>query len=313
MTFLGWKIVLIPPYLFVIGLGLALTGLANREKAYLPISVNRLSLAIFSNGFQFLFYKLKDGLILGRIIGQLVSNFSFYSTFIRQLRRYLRYVKPTQIRKAFFRYIDFFRYETPLNIARGFANELPTFLLAYLFGMHEVGVYLLAVRILAGPLGILEQSLNIIFYQRFSSIHRSGEELYPYVKKGYLYLLKLAIVPVTLLLIFSPKLFETIFGPQWLSAGQVSQILIPWLLLSFLNTPITALVPVLNKQRQLLFLEAGKVTLVVGLSFAAKAMFNGYMGALAGMSLAYTVYHVFLLCYYLHISKNSHLKAVYAN
>ena len=52
-----------------------------------------------------------------------------------------------------------------------------------------------------------------------------------------------------LLLLFAPSLFALIFGNEWRHAGEIAQILSPWLLLNFICSPVAAIAIVLNRQQ----------------------------------------------------------------
>ena len=81
-------------------------------------------------------------------------------------------------------------------------------------------------------------------------MYNEGQELSTLVIKMYKRLLILGAPFFLILFLISPQLFTFVFGDKWLEAGQIAQILVPWLFLNFLVTPVSCLPLIVNKQKQ---------------------------------------------------------------
>ena len=137
------------------------------------------------------------------------------------------------------------------------------------------------------------------------------QDFYPFVKKTYLNLLKIAIIPHIVLLFLAPLLFKIVFGANWINSGHMTQLMIPTLLLSFLNSPMTVLSPILNKQKTLLCFELIQLALVSSLMAGSAFWFHNELITIAAMSFGMTAYHLFLMGYLIRISKNVDYEDVY--
>jgi len=79
----------------------------------------------------------------------------------------------------------------------------------------------------------------------------------------------IVIIPSIFLFIFSPFLFEFVFGNEWRAAGEYLRYLIPWLAAMFVVSPTTWIFSIVNKQETVLAFE---VTLLL---FRVLAIFAG--------------------------------------
>jgi len=244
-------------------------------------------------------------LIFGQIIGQFVSLFTIlldYKKYIRDL------LKSVSLKKIFFvakKYKDIPVFNSTLDVMNSISNQLPIFLITKYFGLVNTSYYGLSHRIVASPMGVISEAFGQVFYQRASEIKNANENLYQFVKKTYLSLFKIAVIPFLIVLIFAPLIFKIVFGSSYENAGKLTQILIPWLFVMFLNSPITFLITVLNKQRQkiiydfLLLLFRG-ASLVFGYLF-----FNNLYATIALFSLVGFLFNCFLVYYFLKLSRKN--------
>ena len=58
-----------------------------------------------------------------------------------------------------------------------------------------------------------------------------------------------------ILYIVIPGLFAFVFGEEWRVAGEYSRILIPYLFMNFLISPISSIPIILNKQKEIFFIS----------------------------------------------------------
>ena len=153
-------------------------------------------------------------------------------------------------------------------------------------------------------MGLISQSVGQIFFKTASDIVNQKKQLFTFVKKTYINLLKIAVLPVIIIFV-STYFFDIFFGSTWSKAGYYTRIMLPWLLIAFLNGPISWLIIVLNKQK---FISLLDFILLVFRYFAIflsyKLMFNDttaiFMYALVGF-----LFGIFMFFYLISISKSN--------
>lgn len=209
------------------------------------------------------------GLIPGMMLGYLLQNFFLIKVSLKTSKNLL---KEVSIKRMFFlakKYKDIPIFNTIINLTNNLSNELPVFLITKYFGLANSGIYGLAIKFCKAPVGIFQQSISQVFYNKASKVYNSDGNLYDLVLKTTKHLVPLSFLIFTPLLVVSFYL-DTLFGAEWENVGLYSRILIPWLFVAFLSNPITSLIIVLNKQKTIVVFDA------LLLTFRFLALFLGY-------------------------------------
>ena len=217
---------------------------------------------------------LVAGQLMGQILGLLILLVSFHKDFgdavgnCGALRQIWRRV---QVHR------QFALYGAPQSVLNAFSGNIPTLLLASLFGTVESGLFWLAYRMLMLPSLILTESLRSILYQRLAEIHHQGGDLLPTLRRSSI-LLFLACAPVAAVLaVFGPMLFHLVFGAKWEGAGLDARLLAPAWLIQNAVVPFSVVIPILGLQRRYFLLEIVSTVLragaiVVGFAFGTQAL-----------------------------------------
>jgi O-antigen/teichoic acid export membrane protein len=152
-------------------------------------------------------------------------------------------------------------------------------------------------------MSIIEQSFMQVFYQNATDIFNSGKDLFSFVKKTYIRLFKVAIIPYLVMLLFAPFFFRILFTAEYTEAGLYTQILVPWLILTFMNSPITVIVTILNKQKEQLGLNIINLLSKFIALFIGYHFFNNVYVSLILFSVTGFVYNICIMLYYFQISR----------
>lgn len=283
----------------------------NRNKNFKAVAYGKVTKSSTGGVFQLLFGGMgfkNYGLISGLIVGQLGSAiFILYKTWkkYKALINCLSFKRMLYLAKY---YKDIPIFNTLISLLNNLSNHIPIFLLTRFYGVSTASYYGLANRVIRTPMGVIQQSVSEVFYQEASRLFNSRKELYQFVKRMYIRLFKLAIVPSVIIMIFAPVLFKFIFGSNWTLAGTFSQIMIPWLFIGFMNSSVSTIITVINKQRSLLFynillLIARISGLYLGFYFFENAVYSVIFFTGAGF-----IFNIFLFFYLLHLSKNVYYK-----
>tara|TARA_B100000989_G_scaffold298277_1_gene286855 strand:- start:3126 stop:4391 length:1266 start_codon:yes stop_codon:yes gene_type:complete len=197
------------------------------------------------------------GLVFGRFISQIISSIYMFIIGNKSLKingfKSINYRKNLMILK---KYSDFPKFYLPSTISNRISYNLPNITFSKLFTTEINGLYSLSYRLIASPMGIIMSSIGQIFYKEASLIYSSNKKnLYPFLKSFYKNIFIIGIIPFTILFFIAPDLFAFLLGKEWLQSGKFIQILIPWLFLVFLNSPLTSVLIILKKQKQLFIYE----------------------------------------------------------
>lgn len=307
---IGGFLYLLPISLLFLGIIQSCSYWFNRNNKYKSISITKIIKSTTSSIMQIsfgFFSFLNFGLIFGLLFGQLAS--AIYSLYISAKGK-INKTKDFTFQKMFNlinKYKDIPIFNTSVAVSNSLSNHLPIFLLTSFYSLEMTAFYGLANRIIATPMGLISQSVGQVLYNEASKKYNNGQNLRSLVSSTYKKLIKLAVIPFIILLLIAPWLFSLLFGIEWKLAGTFTQIIVPWLFLMFLNSPMSYIITILNKQKQLLvydilLLICRFLSLYIGFK-----IFNSVTYSILFYSLTGVAFNLFLIFYILKIS-NTQIK-----
>ncbi|MFO0705228.1 MAG: oligosaccharide flippase family protein [Nitrospira sp.] len=154
------------------------------------------------------------------------------------------------------RYQNFPLLAAPASVLSAVCNNIPALLLAAYFGMSVAGFYGLGMRVLQLPARVFGQSLSQVFLGSAADALRRGElaDLVGQVFRALAASSLHVFVPIGLL---AHSLFKVLFGAAWGESATYVVLLLPWVMIAFLSTPLSMLVTVMQRQRQDLYFQMG--------------------------------------------------------
>ncbi len=250
-------------WLYFIPVTVLLTGLyqvfnywSSRRKQYRQLSicyviqsgttsVSKVSMGVGGFGVS--------GLILGNVLGQMVSAIVLGNTIWKKDKNRLANIKRVKIIALIKEYKNFPIYNLPNAVIDKFRLSGIMILIAKFFLTSTLGQFSLAWRILQTPVSLVGGSLFQVFFQKTSVAKKS--DLYHLVIN---FIIKASAIALPIFLIvyfFSESIFSFVFGENWSMAGKVASILAPWLFFNFITSPISTIFLILNRQNVLLILS----------------------------------------------------------
>jgi O-antigen/teichoic acid export membrane protein len=242
------------------------------------------------------------GLIPGLLIGQIFQLFVLIKLSLKSIHKLTQYISISNMAIVAKKYKDIPFFNTIINLTNNISNELPILLITKYFDIANVGIYGLAVKFTRAPIGIIQESVSQVFYNRASKIYNTEGNLHELVKKTTKKLLLVSsfvFIPIFIVSFF----LDFIFGDDWLQVGLYARILIPWLFLSFLSNPLTPLIIILNKQKTILYYD---IVLLVSRFLALYLSFKFYNDIVISLlffSGIGMLFNIFIFTYLLKISK----------
>lgn len=305
---IGSFIYVLPLSVFFIASVTALEYWNNRMDAFKNISTGAISksstmcVGQITTGFSS-FSAL--GLIPGLLLGQFMNFIVLLKLSFKNIYKYKHHISINRMFLLVKKYKDIPLFNTLLHFTDVLSSELPVLLITKYYGLSYAGLYGLSQKLTKTPSGIVGGSVNQVFFNTASKLYNKGQGLYDFVLKTYKHLIWISVL-IFLALFASSYFLNILFGEDWNETGLYVRILIPWLLLAFVNSPISSIVSILNKQKSFVVYE------VVLLIFRFLAIYFGYMlfqniiVSLVLLSAVGFIYNIFCTVYFLKISKLSH-------
>ncbi|PKP11432.1 MAG: hypothetical protein CVU09_03970 [Bacteroidetes bacterium HGW-Bacteroidetes-4] len=305
----------IPLSAFLLGVFNVSIYYLNRQNKYRIIATGKILKAVTFTLSQVVFGfmgNIPSGLIIGLIIGQFISAlYLIYKVFAD--KHFIFTCQFSNLLKMVRKYRDMPVFNTLISVIGTLSNQLPFFFLSKYFGVVYSGEYGLANRVVSTPMGLIGTSIGQVFYKEAADVVNKKGNLYHLVKTTYLRLLKIAFLPFLILFFLSPWLFPFLFSNEYQVSGQMTQVLIPWLFMSFLNSPMSYLFDVLNKQRFMAVFHVTYLITRVGGLFLGYYWTKNALITVAIFSAIGFLFNIYIIIYYLSISKQVNIKTYHIN
>lgn len=249
---LGAYLWLVPFFVFVSGVFLALNSWNSRTKHFKRLSAARITSSVATTGTQLgaglSGYTTGGSLIGASLVGNSVSTLILGSQIWKNDKSlFLRSIGFKRMTAGLKRYRKFPLVDSWSALLNTVSWQLPVFLLASFFSPVVVGFYSLGFRLLQLPMSFIGSSISQVFFQRASEVKSEGS-LAPLVENVFRLLVIVGMFPIFTLTIVGSDVFSVIFGDTWTEAGVYVQILSIWAFAWFISSPLSTLWVVFEKQ-----------------------------------------------------------------
>ena len=290
----------IPLNIFLGGVFLSINYWSNRKKYYKRLALSRIiqssTTAAFSVGIGFAIFG-PMGLIVGFITGQMAATGFLGWSVWKESRETRRYISREKIITQLKRYIKFPSYLTFSGLLETASSQLPIILLSTFFGSSVAGFISLSQRVIRLPSRLVATSVGDVFRQRASYDFANSTSCRKIFIKTFKRLLFISIFPFVILIIFSPNLFEFVFGRGWRCSGEYTQIMAMMFFLQFIVSPLSSMFIIAEKQRYDLIMQ------LLLFFFSITALYQGYYifdnpkAAILLFTIVYTIKYSIQLYY----------------
>lgn len=225
------------------------------------ISKVDITKSIFLNSFQilfFMFFAYQEGLIVGYLISLAVS-FACYL-----------YFSPVSFKKIDWallrKYRRFPKYTFPEYIINTASQQLPIYSLAIYYNKYEVGLYVLADKIVRIPVQLISKSILQVL-----SRESAENKQINFLLKPTLILFFVSTFIFIPLALFSNQIVSIYLGNNWGGVGPILSALSLWMWIKFYNSPSSAYLIANGYQKFMLKIES--------LSLVSRALTLGLLPA----------------------------------
>lgn len=308
LTLLNAKV--LEPYVFLLVIGIFLSGLVQiareilvRNKKFNVIAKNRVAEVGSSQGIA-----ISIGLVSPNFIGLFISQIAGYIISIFLALRYNNLkvkISLKRLKLVFIKYIDFLKYNTPSVFLNTLSIQLPIFFIAKYFGTEYVGYYMLAIKLIDVPVGVIGGAISQVYYKEAIDRYKVNiYELLSLYKSTLKKLFIIILIPSIVLAFFADKLIIFMLGSNWETTGYIITILIIWKFFQFLISPISTTLTVINMQKVSFY---AKLYLSFGLKLGALLVFNDtFEEMIWAISISSAIYYfIFNLLTYYYIRRKT--------
>lgn len=266
---------------------------AARKKRFLRISGSRVTQSLSNAGLGIAsgFWGLGTaGLVLAQVAGQVLAAVhlgvaGFFGGNAPPLPSRFR-----EVARAARTYREFPQVNTWFILADTAQYSGISFLIAFYFSEASLGFYSRTFRILTVPLSFIGSALSHVFYQKAAEILAEKGDLRGFSVRTLIGSMVVALPIFLVLVLWGPGLFAFVFGAPWREAGEYARILSPWIFLRFAFAPLSQLPLLVNRQKELLFLNVLGLALVLGALAAGGAWTEDVKWSLLFLSLGQVVF-----------------------
>ena len=186
--------------------------------------------------------------------------------------------------------------QMPTNVISQVKNQLPVLLIKKFFGATTLGYYSVSVKILNIPITLLANALGRVFFQTISDMARKGQEIGQFVYRNLTRAMKVAIVPMIVLVAFGDAIVILLFGREYEMAGAMLQIVSFQNFFTFLMMSSQGITITLDKQSYaMVSCIVQSVGFIVGLG-AGSYIFNDIYVGLFLMSVLFVLVQIVYFC-----------------
>jgi O-antigen/teichoic acid export membrane protein len=249
----GW---LIPVGIAALGLYSVMQYWATRARRFTQIAQTRISQAVVgvvtsvSMGWAGI---APLGLLLGNLLNTSAGSLRLARWSIKNDAHLFKGLGLRGLKSTLHQYKRYPIYSTPESFFNTAGVQVPVILVAAYAG-EEAGFLMLAIQIMAAPMGLLGNSISQVYVSRAQqALHQGGVSTF--TGTIMLRLFKVGLMPFLTLGIVSPWLVPYIFGMNWLRTGEIISWLTPWMLLQFVVSPVSMSLHVAGYQIYAMWLQ----------------------------------------------------------
>jgi O-antigen/teichoic acid export membrane protein len=204
------------------------------------------------------------GLLIGDAVGRVMGSGRFLRELWRDYAGQILAIRVARMIRLAVRYRDYPLVSTWGSLLNSSGLALPALFLAQYYGAQYTGWFALVNRVLGVPATLIGASIAQVYTSEAAKLSRTDPQRLMYIfLKTTRRMLYLGLPPCVLFTIFAPWLFQTIFGHAWREAGVYARYLAFMCYASFINSPVTFTLSVLQRQRAQFAWDALKLVLTV--------------------------------------------------
>jgi len=202
---------------------------------------------------------------LGLVLGWVVSQYLGIVSLLRRVPLPRSGLRVALLKEVSGAYRRFPLYTTWASLLTVMGTQLAPVLFTRFFTAEMAGHFSMALRVLALPSSLLGQAVGQVLYPRLAAQRAEAEADDRRTLERLAAVLFLLALPVfAFLAVCGRPVFSWVFGQPWALAGTFAQLLAPWLLVSFVSSPLSTYALVRERHRQAFWVTVYETMLRLG-------------------------------------------------
>lgn len=283
---------LLPLSVFSFGCVNAFSYWFNREQNYGRMSATKWVGSLTSEPAKFgLHTSPFNGLILGRVLGQMASFIYVVVQFFSNFKNTNRLLSSRQIRKEAKLHKQYPFFVMPGAFITVLITTIYVQFFSHYFGNDKVGLLGVSVSYLGVAFGVVSTAFGQVFFKKISLIH-DPKELFILFKKFGLYLTFPAILAIVLIYLLPSQWILLLLGDRWIDILPVTRIMVLWISVSFVSASLSFIHIRIGNQKGLLILEVIHLIAVVTSLFGCYFYTKSFEFTLYGFTLVQIIHYL---------------------
>ncbi|UTH13597.1 lipopolysaccharide biosynthesis protein [Macrococcus equipercicus] len=208
------------------------TSYLNLNRKYKLVSLINVTRSFFMVLIQIVFGFYHLGAI-GLIIGFSASYLAGITIGYKEFKMHFKFNGNKQdLKDIFFENINQLKYSTPSLIINSFSFSIIVFVIGLIYTKHDVGIYGMALRVLAVPVVVAGLGLSKIFMQNANNVYNKDRSFRKLLIEYTLLLSFLGMSVYIPILLWGKQIIIILLGDQW---GDASKLFLPLSILCFIR------------------------------------------------------------------------------
>lgn len=220
---------------------------SNRRKQYKVTSTNTMANSLTTaSGRMFVAWAALGpiGLVFATLLGEAAALANFFARSGRDVLRRPGSSRSTlQLMRAYSK-MPLLNAPNALVDAIRISGIPAT--LSHFFGAGTTGSFNMAWTLVQTPMSLINAALSQVFFQKLSVTPRG--RMYRAIRMSIVRSLAIGIIPFGLIWLLGPWFMPIFLGAKWREAGVVAAVLVPWLYINFVTSPISTVFVVARRQ-----------------------------------------------------------------
>jgi lipopolysaccharide exporter len=188
------------------------------------------------------------GLVIGYVFGFIASALPLWKN-LRAIGFCRDDFSPATLKKTAKNLARYPKFTLPTELIDSASTQLQTLLIGVFFSLSLLGQYAFCQRILSAPAAVIGQAVGQAFFHQISGAANSPAGMRQIMKRVWLALAAIGIVPFTVLFLFGQEIFAFVFGQRWASAGRLAELSSILLFVRFVSSPTSSIYLKLKLQK----------------------------------------------------------------
>ncbi len=216
-------------------------------------------------------------------------------------------LKFSDIKEVINRNKRFVMYQFPTDVLAQVKAQFPGLLIKPLFGAEILGQYSITWRVVNIPVNAIGSAIGRVFLSKTSEMRREGKDIGAFTYKSIILSMRLAILPIILIISLGDIIMAIFLGDGWIMAGNMVRILAVYAFFWFVTMSLQGITVTLQKQN---FSMMSATSQIIGIAtglFIGYILGNIYIG-LAIWTVSFVAISIVYICAILKVVSISRIK-----